>query len=214
MLHEAHNGVVRMKCVARESVWWPKIDDQIYDWVAACRPCQENCDATPQVKGATWPTPKDLWTRVHADFAGPVDENKKLLVMANATTKWPEVHVMTFTAAPATIQAIESSFCRLNYPENLVTDNGPPFSSKEFGSYAKKSGIDHRMGAPYHPSSNGLTMVFYDHDHGLLLGCAREAAPEMVPVILSVFGCIFPAVFIKLFYVGSVNLTGALSVCF
>ena len=156
MLHEAHSGVVRMKCVARESVWWPKIDDQIYDWVAACRPCQENRDAPPQVKGATWQIPKDPWTRVHADFAGPVDENKKLLVMADATTKWPEVHVMTSTAAPATIQAMESSFCRLGYPERLVTDNGPPFSSKEFGSYAKKSGIDHRMGAPYHPSSNGL----------------------------------------------------------
>jgi hypothetical protein len=77
-------------------------------------------------------------------------------VMADATTKWPEVHVMTSTAAPATIQAMDSSFCRLGYPQRLVTDNGPPFSSKEFGNYTKKNGIEHRMGAPYHPSSNGL----------------------------------------------------------
>lgn len=38
----------------------------------------------------------------------------------------------------------------------LVTDNGPQFTSKEFRKFMAAKGIKHYMGAPYHPQTNGL----------------------------------------------------------
>jgi transposase InsO family protein len=41
-------------------------------------------------------------------------------------------------------------------PQELVTDNGPQFTSEEFRRFMLMNGIFNRMGAPYNPQSNGL----------------------------------------------------------
>ena len=40
--------------------------------------------------------------------------------------------------------------------EEVVTDNGTPFTSAEFSDFTRKYGICHVRVSPYHPSSNGL----------------------------------------------------------
>ena len=37
----------------------------------------------------------------------------------------------------------------------LVSDNGPDFTSKEFEEFTKQNGIKHIRSSAYHPSSNG-----------------------------------------------------------
>ena len=39
-LHEGHPGVVRMKALARGILWWPKLDNDIEQYVNHCDPCQ------------------------------------------------------------------------------------------------------------------------------------------------------------------------------
>ena len=45
-------------------------------------------------------------------------------------------------------------------PDQVVSDNGPQFVSKEFQRFMKENGIKHTRCAPYHPSSNGLAERF------------------------------------------------------
>ena len=51
---------------------------------------------------------------------------------------------------------MRSSFATLGLPEQLVTDNGPSFTSEEFALFLQMNGIKHITTAPYHPGSNGL----------------------------------------------------------
>ena len=41
------------------------------------------------------------------------------------------------------------------YPDEVVTDNGPPFSSQEFNRFLSKLGITHTTSSPHYPRSNG-----------------------------------------------------------
>lgn len=70
ILHANHDGVVRMKAVARSYFWWPKLDAQIEEAVGCCEKCQRCCNNPPKVEGSWLPAEKP-WGRVHMDFAGP-----------------------------------------------------------------------------------------------------------------------------------------------
>ena len=78
----------------------------------------------------------------------------------DAHSKWPEVVQMSTTTAPKTIEVLQVVFSRNGLPEQLVSDNGPQFTSNDFAHFMKANSIKHIRSAPYHPSSNGLTERF------------------------------------------------------
>ena len=155
LLHADHQGIAKMKSLARSYVWWPKMDQHLVDTATECDDCKSCRNVPKRLKGAMWPTPSEPWERLHLDFAGPLD-GKYLLVLVDASTKWPEIFTMNSTTSTATIALLRSTFARFGIPREIVTDNGPQFASAEFEAYLSKQGIVHRMGAPYHPETNGL----------------------------------------------------------
>ncbi|CAK1586854.1 unnamed protein product [Parnassius mnemosyne] len=50
---------------------------------------------------------------------------------------------------------MRSIFARFGLPLELVSDQGPPFTSIEFKSFLKNNGIQQRFSPAYHPASNG-----------------------------------------------------------
>jgi len=106
------------------------------------------------VKEAAWQTPINPWHRIHIDYA-EVD-GKVFLVIVEATSKWPEMFEMKTSTAAATIDVLRGVFARFGHPFEIVSDNGPQFTSAEFQSFLSRSGIRHQMGAPFNPKTNGL----------------------------------------------------------
>ena len=154
LLHSEHNGISRMKSVARSYVWWPGIDDQLEQCAKDCNPCQQKRNQPAKVVGAKWPAPKDPWHRIHVDFAGPIG-NVNLLIVVDASTKWPEVKVLKRITSASTIEVLRTICSDRGVPRIIVTDNGTQFSSSSFKDFVTRNGIKHYMGAPYHPSTNG-----------------------------------------------------------
>ncbi|XP_013914164.1 PREDICTED: LOW QUALITY PROTEIN: uncharacterized protein K02A2.6-like [Thamnophis sirtalis] len=154
-LHEGHPGIVCMKALGRGYVWWPSMDADITGWVQRCPSCQAVHPVAPSSPPQEWETPSSPWSRLQADFFGPIDGRSFLLVV-DALSKWVEViHLCSVTSA-ATIHALECLFSTHGLPDTLVTDNGPQFSSTELRLYLASLGIRHAPVAPYHPASNGM----------------------------------------------------------
>ena len=82
------------------------------------------------------------------------------LVVVDAYTKWLEVKIMSSTTSTKTIEALREIFATHGLPAQLVSDNGPQFSSEEFISFLKANGIQELKSAPYHPKTNGLAERF------------------------------------------------------
>ena len=88
------------------------------------------------------------------DFAGPF-LRKSFFIVVDAHSKWPEVHEMTQTTTEKTITVLSHLFSNYGLPVQLVSDNGPQFTSEEFRQFMLMNGIWHIRSAPYHPYSNG-----------------------------------------------------------
>ena len=134
IIHEGHLGVMKMKGLARGYVWWPNIDKDIECAARNCNGCQElskNPTSTPLHR---WEFPALPWQRLHVDIAGPI-LGKMILVCTDAHSKWPEVVVMKNTSAEETLATLRSIFARMGFPEQMVTDNGPQFTSEVFKKF-------------------------------------------------------------------------------
>ena len=71
------------------------------------------------------------------------------MVVIDAHSKWPEVFVMEGTTAKETFSTLHSLFARLGLPDQIVSDNGPQFTSEAFRKFTTANGIKHVTGAPY-----------------------------------------------------------------
>ncbi|KAL7077667.1 hypothetical protein ACQ4LE_002821 [Meloidogyne hapla] len=151
-LHASHSGIVRMKNLAREYVYWPGINKEIEEMSANCKSCQETIKIPVKNELSPWPVPNKSWERIHIDFAGPCKDGKLYMIIIDAYSKWPEVFTNTTTSAKDSIKNLE-----------LVSDNGSPFQSYEFKNYCKSKGINQVYSPPYHPQSNGQVERFVDY---------------------------------------------------
>jgi len=153
-LHETHPGMCRMKAIARSFVWWPNIDADIEKTVADCSVCQAMQSAPSKATVHPWSYPSKPWSRVHVDYAGPVNGAMYLVVVC-AYSKYPEIIKMKSTTSAATIAVLRELFSRHGLCEVLVSDNGPQFVSLEFETFCMNNGILHKTSAVYKPATNG-----------------------------------------------------------
>ena len=158
-IHQDHPGVVRMKNMARSYFWWPHLDKEIEKKAKGCVDCQSVKGNPPRAPLHPWIWPSKPWQRVHLDFAGPF-YGKMFFISVDAHSKWPEVIEMKKTTAEKTITILRRLFSTHGLPEQIVTDNGPQFTSDEFAVFLKANGIKHIRSSPYHPSSNGAAERF------------------------------------------------------
>lgn len=155
-LHNTHCGIVKMKALARSICYWRNIDRDIESLVKSCTACATVQNEAEKVPLHHWETPTEVWQRVHADFAGPIN-GKQLFIIIDALSKWIEIDI--FDKPPtsqSTLVSLQQIFSRQGIPHILVTDNATIFKSDEFEQYCATLGISHRTSAPYHPATNGL----------------------------------------------------------
>ena len=153
-LHSSHQGVVKMKSLARYHIWWPQIDKGIEHLARSCPSCQSNAKMPGKVILHPWIWPEHLFQRVHINLAGPI-LNSMFLLLVDAHSKWLEVIPMKTTTSQKTTDALSDIFARFGLPELFVSDNGPQFVSNEFQEWLARHGIQHIRSSPYHPQSNG-----------------------------------------------------------
>ena len=182
-LHTGHPGMVRMKSLARSFVWWPGIDADIETTGKVCAGCQAHQAAPPKSPLHPWEWPSKPWQRLHIDFAGPFQGHMWLIVV-DAHSKWPEVLPMNSTTAPVTVRRLREVFAQHGLPDQIVSDNGPQFTSDEFRRFTEANGITHTFSAPYHPATNGLAERFVRTMKQALKSHSDTAPLEFLPRFL------------------------------
>ena len=155
LIHSTHVGMVGMKRLARNYVWFPGIDARIEETVRSCDTCSKFGKSLPKLPDHPWTRPQGPFERVHIDFCEL--KGSQWLVLQDAYSKWPEVIRMNSnTKSGATIKALRSVFARTGIPVTVVSDNGPQLVSDEIKTFYRRNGINHISVPTYSPKSNGL----------------------------------------------------------
>ena len=166
LAHEGHSGITRTKQKLRESVWWPGIDRDTEHFVRYCEACvMSGKTAKPAVAPLKpIPFPSKPWTKLGLDILGELHDVpanfKYLLVLTDLHSKWPEVKAVTNITSHAVNAFLSEVFTRWGIPEEIITDNGRQFVSREVEDFLSGLGIKHCRTAFYHPQSNGQVELF------------------------------------------------------
>ena len=88
------------------------------------------------------------------------DDGENVICCSGRAFQVAEVHVMGSTTSSKTISVLRDVFARFGLPRQIVSDNGPQFTSSEFNEFLTSNGVKHITTSPYHPSSNGAAERF------------------------------------------------------
>lgn len=153
LLHEAHDGIVACRSKAREFFYWVRMNDDIENLLNNCEICQKYQKSNRNEPITERKLPIRPWEVVGADFfelAG-----KHYLLIIDYFSKFIELQLMHGTNAISVITASKHIYSRYGIPEELISDRGPPFTSKEMRDFYQEWNIFHNPSTPTYARSNG-----------------------------------------------------------
>jgi len=153
-LHMSHQGIVRTKQRARNTLYWPGMDNDIENLIAACSQCQDYLQSNSKEPLQLKPKPARPFQEVAVDFC--YHAGRHYLVWVDCYSDWPIIAPMgrdiTTKHLLATLVEI---FSQTAVPDIMWTDRGPQFTARSFQSFAQQWGFKHCTSTPHYPQSNG-----------------------------------------------------------
>lgn len=152
-LHMTHRGIVSCKNTARQSVYWPRLNKDIEEIITNCEICQRNQRGNVQEPLLDRELPTRPWEKVAMDFFH--HNGVTYLLLVDYYSKFVEVKQMSTTTASALVAVLKDVYARFGIPNEVVSDQGPPFDSTEFRNFNKEWDVVHNPTSPHFPRSNG-----------------------------------------------------------
>ena len=128
-IHSGHLGIQACLCRAGGNVYWPRMNEEVRDYISMCAIC---CAHRPG-QGQEPMLPHSVLDRPWSKFA--VDpfqlQNQDYLITVHYYSGFYEVNRVQSTCGSPIIQALKSQFGHHGISEIFVSDNGPQFDCEE-----------------------------------------------------------------------------------
>ena len=124
------------------------------------------------------PLPETPWCVLSTDFYGPLPSGEYLLVIIDDYSRFPVVELVRSTSANTVIPVLDKVLSTFGTPDILISDNGAPFNSGQFHSYAENMGFKHRKVTPYWPRANGEAERFMKNLGKVMKTSTSEGKPR------------------------------------
>jgi transposase InsO family protein len=160
-----HPGINRSIQLTSRHYWWPKIRQDVHDYVKGCADCQRNKINTHPIRAPLqpiYPKPEALpFETIALDFITKLPESEGsdsiLTVVDHDCTK-----AAIFIPCREEITAEETAglyvrhvFTRFGLPSRIISDRDPRFASKFTHELCRILGISQNISTAYHPRTDG-----------------------------------------------------------
>ena len=133
-LHRSHMGIVKTKERASTSMFWPKIYNDIENFLSRCCPCMSH-----KIKQTAEPLEHDIPTKPWCSLSLDNFEYKGslYLIIYDRFTRFIVVKKCADLSAHSAILSLLEVFCEHGIPSSIHSDRGRNFVSKEFDTFCK-----------------------------------------------------------------------------
>ena len=150
-LHKGHLSVSKTQENAKEHLYWPGMDADISDYNKRCQECIKR-SRMPKEPLQPHDIPTGPWLKLGMDYFN--FNGTSYVLVSDYFSKFPYMFKVK-TSFLSLRDHLINLFAIEGYLDEIVMDNGPPFSSQDFNRFLSKLGITHTTSSPHYPRSNG-----------------------------------------------------------
>lgn len=154
IIHQSHQGVVSCKKKAQEAIYYPGLMRDIETLVLGCIICQKYSKTNVREPLCSHEVPELPWQKVAIDFMTVASQD--FLVLVDYFSKFVVVNKLTNKTAQSVVTTLKNIFAINGLPMEIFSDNGPPFDSREYITFARSYDIKLTTSSPRYPRSNGM----------------------------------------------------------
>lgn len=168
--HPGQSGIERR---LRYHFFFHDMYQKVKEFIQDCNECCLFVDKKTKEPLTHHEIPEKTWETVAVDLFGPMPNSNHVVVVQDIGSRYPAAKLVSSTKASKVIPALDEIYTEYGYPDRQISDNGPPFDSKNMQRYTEGHGITTQFSTPYHPSQNpaetfmktvGKTMKVANHN--------------------------------------------------
>ena len=161
LIHEGQYGFNKCKLYAKDTVYWPGLNDQMEKPVLNCELCLKyscsKCKQEPSLSVGQ-EVPIYPWTKLATDIFH--FEGASYLLVVDYTSRFPVVHKLTSMTVQHIATQCKLIFSKYGWPEILMSDNRPYYTAEVFKNLMREYSVNHITSSPHYPQSNGLVETY------------------------------------------------------
>ena len=151
-LHKGHLSASKVQENAKQHMYWTGIDADIEDYTKQCQECIKRSQV-PKEPLQPHDIPEGPWRKLGIDYF--TFNGNSYVLICDYFSKFPFLY-RAKTSFWSLRDRLIDLFSIEGYPDEIVSDNGPLFQSKEFAKFLSGLGIKHTTSSPGYPRSNGF----------------------------------------------------------
>ena len=152
-LNSGHQGIEKTRHLARESVYWPRIDKDIEDLCKRCQFCQELQTQQPREPMKMHEKPGCPWVKLGTDLFKIGWRN--FLIISDYFSRYPIIKEQKSITSAAVVTLTMEILSMFGVPREIVSDNGLQYHGI-YNQFCAEWGIQHTTTSPWYSQSNGF----------------------------------------------------------
>lgn len=158
-----HMGRDRTTELVRERFYWPRLSDDVKNWIKMCEPCIKRKTSVPdraELVNIKTTQPMELVCIDYLSLEPSKGGIENVLVMTDHFTRYAYAVPTRNQTAKVTAEALYKFFLHYGFPKYLHSDQGRNFMSSTIKELCTLAGITKTRTTPYHAMGNGMVERF------------------------------------------------------
>uniref|UniRef100_A0A1B0CZ21 RNA-directed DNA polymerase n=1 Tax=Phlebotomus papatasi TaxID=29031 RepID=A0A1B0CZ21_PHLPP len=172
LFHHGHCGIQATLRRARDAVFWPGMTKDITEMIESCQVCQQTQRKPQKETVLMKPVPELPFQLVAMDLFA--FKGRDYIILADSFSGYFDFKKLSSTTSRAIIDFCKEKFAEHGIPQEVHSDGGPQFTSREFRQFSRDWGFARVFSSPYFARSNGFVERYVQTAKKILKRCEMD----------------------------------------